>query len=181
MSIVDKALAAVTPQPSEEKRAHATSDARAAAAPGDWLSMVLDHHDEIRSAFAAGRAATGAADRTAAFDALALVLNGHSLAEELVLYPALGQAGEKMHAAHAYLEQTAAKAQMAELENIAPSKQAWLDKWEHIEGAVLTHMFEEESDWFLTLKSKGEDQSRLAARYAEEFDRYAGAPSSQAA
>jgi len=30
---------------------------------------------------------------------------------------------------------------MAELENIAPSRAAWLDKWEHIEGAVLTHMF----------------------------------------
>ena len=59
MSIVDKALAAVTPQPSEEKRAQATAEARAAASPGDWLSMVLDHHDEIRSAFAAGRAATG--------------------------------------------------------------------------------------------------------------------------
>ncbi|MBV5324250.1 MAG: hypothetical protein J0626_02710, partial [Rhodospirillaceae bacterium] len=68
-----------------------------------------------------------------------------------VLYPALGQAGEKMHAAHAYLEQTTTKAQMAELENIAPSKPAWLDKWAHIEGAVLTHMFEEESEWFLTL------------------------------
>lgn len=181
MSIVDKALAAVTPQPSEEKRAQATAKARAAASPGDWLSMVLDHHDEIRSAFAAGRAATGAADRTAAFKALALVLNGHSLAEELVLYPAMGQAGEKMHAAHAYLEQTTAKAQMAELENIAPSKQAWLDKWEHIEGAVLTHMFEEESDWFPTLKAKGEHQPRLGARYAEEFGRYVGAPTSQAA
>lgn len=175
MSLIDKALAAITPQPSAEKRAEATENARAVASRGDWLSAVLDYHDQIREAFAVGRAAKTAAERTAAMKALALVLNGHSLAEELVLYPALAQAGEKAHAAHAYLEQTTAKAQMAELENIAPSKTAWMDKWEHIEGAVLTHMFEEESDWFLTLKNKAEQPTRLTERYLEEFHRYAGA------
>jgi len=174
MSIIDKALAAITPAPSAEQRAEATEKARAAATPGDWLSAVLDHHDLIREAFAAGRKAKTGAERTRAMKALALVLNGHSLAEELVLYPALGQAGEKVHAAHAYLEQTTAKAQMAELENIAPSKEAWLDKWEHIEGAVLTHMFEEESDWFLTLKEKAEHPERITARYLEEYERYTG-------
>lgn len=178
MSLIDKAIAAVTPQPSEEKRAEATRAARAASTRGDWLSAVLDHHDAIREAFAVGRAAKTAADRTAAMKSLALVLNGHSLAEELVLYPALGQAGEKGHAAHAYLEQTTAKAQMAELENIAPSKTAWMDKWEHIEGAVLTHMFEEESDWFLTLQQKAEHPVRLTERYLEEFDRYTGGAAS---
>ena len=115
-----------------------------------------------------------AADRQAALKALALVLNGHSIAEELVLYPALGQAGEKMHAAHAYLEQTTAKAQMAELENIQPSTPEWMDKLKHIEGAVLTHMFEEESSWFLRLKEKGERQEHLTERFREEFDRYCG-------
>lgn len=172
MSIIDKALAAITPVPGEDKRAEATAKARAAATPGDWLSAVLDHHDQIRAAFQAGRDAQGAAARTAAMKDLALVLNGHSLAEEIVLYPALGQAGEKGHAAHAYLEQTTAKAQMAELENIAPSKDAWLDKLEHIEGAVLTHMFEEESSWFLTLKEKAEHPTRLTERYLEEYNRY---------
>jgi hypothetical protein len=181
MSIIDKALAAVTPQPDDETRTAATEKARGASRTGDWLSLVLDHHDAIRTAFASGRTAKTTAERNAARDALAVVLNGHALAEELVLYPALGQAGEKMHAAHAYLEQTTTKAQMAELENIAASKPAWLDQWAHIEGAVLTHMFEEESDWFLTLKAKGDHQTRLATRYAEEFDRYVGAPQSQAA
>lgn len=172
MSVIDKALAALTPQPDTERRAEATERARAAATPGDWLSAVLDHHDEIREAFAAGKQARSAAERTEAMKALALVLNGHSLAEELVLYPALGQAGDKVNAAHAYLEQTTAKAQMAELETIAPSKPDWRDKWEHIEGAVLTHMFEEESDWFLRLREKAEDPARITARYLEEYNRY---------
>lgn len=173
MSIIDKIAAAVTPQPTDEKRSEATEAARAAATPGDWLSLVLDHHDQIREAFNAGKLAKGAADRTSAMKALALVLNGHSLAEELVLYPALADADEKAHAAQAYLEQTVAKNQMAELERIPPSQVAWLDKWEHIEGAVLTHIYEEESGWFLELKERGGDQDRLTARYAEEYQRYA--------
>ncbi|WP_309630341.1 hemerythrin domain-containing protein [Brevundimonas sp.] len=174
MSIIDKIAAAVTPQPNENKRAEATTDARAAATPGDWLSLVLDHHDQIREAFTAGKLAKGAANRTAAMKTLALVLNGHSLAEEVVLYPALGAADEKAHAAQAYLEQTVAKNQMAELERIPPLQEAWLDKWEHIESAVLTHMYEEESGWFLELHEKGDDQDRLTLRYAEEYDRYVG-------
>ena len=174
MSVIDKMLAAVTPQPSEEKRAEATARARAAAAPGDWLSMALDHHEAIRAAFMACKTANAAADRTAAMRELALVLNGHSLAEEVVLYPALAQAGEKIHAGHAYAEQTTAKMQMAELENIPPSTPEWKDKLEHIEGAVLTHMYEEESSWFLHLHDKGEHQARLTERYAEEYGRYVG-------
>lgn len=174
MSIIDKIAAAVTPQPNDEKRAEATAVARAASSPGDWLSQALDHHDQIREAFSAGKRTKSAAGRTSAMKALAVVLNGHSLAEELVLYPALGLAEHKAHAAQAYLEQTVAKTQMAELERIAPSDQAWLDKWEHIEGAVLTHIYEEESSWFLELKESGEDQANLTRRYAEEYERYVG-------
>ena len=174
MSIIDKALAAVTPMPNAEKRAEATQKAREVATPGDWLSLALDHHDQIRAAFAEGREVRSAADRLAAMERLALVLNGHSLAEELVLYPAMAQNGHKMQAGVAYTEQTTAKMQMAELENIAPSSEAWLDKWGHIEGAVLTHMFEEENGWFIHLKNKGENQDRLTARYREEFQRYTG-------
>lgn len=174
MSIIDKALAAVTPQPSEEKRAQATKKARAVAGSSDWLSLALDHHELIRTAFAEARVAKSAGDRTEAMQRLALVLNGHSLAEEVVLYPAMAQTGHKTQAGVAYTEQTAAKMQMAELENIAPSSEAWMDKLGHIEGAVLTHMFEEENGWFLHLKDKGEHQDRLTRRYREEYDRYVG-------
>jgi hypothetical protein len=174
MSVIDKAIAAVTPQPSAEKRAAATAKARQAAQPGDWLSLALDHHDLIRSAFERGRTAKTAGERTEAMKALALILNGHSLAEEVVLYPAMAQFGHKAQAGLAYTEQTTAKMQMAELENIAPSSDAWVDKWSHIEGAVLTHVYEEEHGWFLHLKEHAEDQGRLTERYREEYERYVG-------
>jgi len=172
LSVIDKVLGAVTPPVSEEKRAEATARARAAADRDDWLSLALDHHDLIRAAFQTCRQAESAADRKAAMKTLATVLNGHSLAEEVVLYPALAQAGEKIHAGHAYTEQTTAKMQMAEWENIAPSTPEWKDKLEHIEGAVMTHIYEEESSWFLKLKEKAEGQGHLTQRFREEFERY---------
>jgi hemerythrin superfamily protein len=181
MSIVDKLLGAITPPETEETRAKATSKAREAAEPGDWLSMALDHHGQIRSAFDRAREAATPEDRLAAFRALATVLNGHSLAEEVVLYPALAKNGEKAHAGLAYTEQTTAKMQMAELERIDPATDAWRDKLEHIRGAVLHHMFEEEGTWFLELKDKAPDQEFLTRRFAEEYRRYAFGVDSEAA
>ena len=172
MSFVDKALGAVTPPESEEDRADATRKARAAAGDGDWLSMALDHHDQIRTAFEACRSAPAGAGRTKALKELALVLNGHSLAEEVVLYPALAKAGEKGHAGMAYTEQTTAKMQMAELERIDPAADDWRDKLEHIRGAVLHHIYEEENRWFIELKEQYDDQAFLTQRYQEEFGRY---------
>jgi hypothetical protein len=173
MSLIDKALGAITPPESDEARAKATAKARAACQGGDWLSLALDHHDQIRAAFEACRAASGAAARLQAFQQLALILNGHSMAEEVVLYPAMAKSGEKGHAGMAYGEQTTAKMQMAELERIDPSTDAWADKLEHIRGAVLHHIFEEEGTWFLDLKKDYDDQAFLTRRFREEFDRYA--------
>jgi len=176
MSILDKVVAAVTPPESEEARQEARAKARAAATPGDWLSMVLEHHVGIEHAFAAVKAATTASARLAAQQRLAVILTGHSNAEESVLYPALAAADEKSHATMAYAEQAAAKTQMGLLEKLAPMSQDYLDKLEHIRGAVAHHVYEEEGTWFIELKEKvsAPEQSKLAQRYLEEFERYVG-------
>jgi len=176
MSIVDKALGAITPSENEEKRAEATRKARACAGEGDWLALALEHHDLIREAFEVCCQAEGAEDRQMAMKRLALVLNGHSQAEEVVLYPAMAKAGEKGSAGMAYTEQVTAKMQMAELERIAPAMPEWLEKLQHIRGAVLHHIYEEEDHWFIRLKEEYEDQAFLTRRYAEEFKRYTGSP-----
>jgi hypothetical protein len=176
MSIIDKVVAAVTPPEREDSRREARIKARAAASAGDWLSMVLDHHEQIEAAFAAVRSAPTAGARVAAFKKLAVVLTGHSNAEESVIYPALAGADEKRHAMSAYGEQAAAKVQMGLLENIPPMSQDFLDKLEHIRGAVAHHVYEEESQWFLELKKNAPsaDQVKLSKRYEEEFIRYVG-------
>lgn len=176
MSIVDKVIAAVTPPESDEQRLEARNKANAAATPGDWLSQILDHHLDLEDAFEDVRNAGDASTRTAALKQLGVLLTGHANAEESVIYPALAEGGEKAHAGMGYDEQAMVKIQMALLEKLDPMSEDFLDKLEHIRGAVAHHMYAEEGNWFLDLKEKAPaaDQALLTARYAEEYERYVG-------
>jgi hemerythrin superfamily protein len=175
MSLIDRVVAAVTPPESQEKRAAARAKARAAAGENDWLAMILQHHVKIEAAFDAVRSAQDANGRLAAQRELALILTGHSNAEEVVIYPALVRFGHKSHGMSGYTEQAGAKANMGELEYLDPMSREYLDKLEHIRGAVAHHMYEEEGNRFLDLtKLSPADQARLTERYADEFDRYMG-------
>ncbi|RHW16585.1 hemerythrin domain-containing protein [Sphingomonas gilva] len=176
MSVLDKVIAAVTPPEGEEARADARQRARATAQPGDWFSLILDHHLKLEDAFAAVKAAGDPASRRAAQKHLGVVLTGHAIAEEAVIYPAMGETGEKMHAELGYNEQAMVKMQMAMLEALDPMSQDYLDKLEHIRGAVAHHMYQEEGTWFIDLKESAPmaEQATLTARYKEEWDRYVG-------
>jgi len=176
MSVIDKVIAAVTPPESEEARTEARAKAKAAAKGNDWLKMILDHHVRIEAAFAAVRSASTASTRTTAQKVLGLLLTGHAIAEESVIYPALALNSHKVHASAGYTEQAAVKIQMAALEKLDPMSQDYLDKLGHIEGAVKHHVYEEEGNWFLDLKkdASDEDQKLLTQRYQEEFERYVG-------
>ncbi|MEA3540960.1 MAG: hemerythrin domain-containing protein [Pseudomonadota bacterium] len=178
MSIIDKVVAAVTPPESAEARAKARAKAEAAARPGDWLSQILDHHRQIEALFAAVKSATTAEARREAQKRLAVILTGHSVAEEAAIYPALAADKQVGHAELAYQEQSAAKMEMGLLERLDPMSQDYLDKLEHIRGAVAHHVYSEEGTWFLELaKDVGPDeQAMITQRYKEEFERYAMAP-----
>jgi hypothetical protein len=176
MSLVDKVLAAVTPPETDAQRREARAKARAAAGSDDWLALILQQHVQIEGAFIALRAARDLPTRLVAQKELAVLLTGHSNAEEAVIYPALLYFGHKSHAMSGYTEQAGAKADMGELEYLDPMSQDYLDKLEHIRGAVAHHMYEEERDRFLDLKKLSvADQERLTRRFREEFDRYVGA------
>jgi len=175
MSLMDKVVAAVTPPESDQKRLEARAKAQAAAGQNDWLALVLQHHVEIEGAFAAVKAAGDLATRVEAQKELAVLLTGHANAEEAVIYPALVHFGHKSHAMTGYTEQGGAKANLGELEYLDPMGQDYLDKLEHIRGAVAHHMYEEENDRFLDLKQiPAADQDRLTERFREEFERYVG-------
>lgn len=66
MSIIDRFIAAVTPPESEEARLEARTKATAAAAPGDWLDQILQHHMDIEDAFGDVKTATDGSARAAA-------------------------------------------------------------------------------------------------------------------
>ena len=176
MSFLDKFVAMVAPPESDQDRADARRNAEELSSGHGWLALALEHHRQIESAFERARGSADAAGRLQAMKDLALVLNGHSLAEEVVLYPALVEHSEKMGATMAYEEQQMTKVQMHLLEQIDPMSQEWLDKLEHIRGAVQHHMYQEESNWFLDLarKSNCAETEMLTQRFAEEYERYAG-------
>jgi len=174
MSVLDKVIAAVTPPESDEARAKARAKAEATAKPGGWLSQILGHHREIEAQFAAVKAASDPAARQAEQQKLGLLLTGHSLAEEAAVYPALAAEHQVGHAELAYQEQSAAKMEMGLLERLDPMSEDYLDKLEHIRGAVAHHVYSEEGTWFVELAetASDEEQSLIARRYAEEYGRY---------
>ena len=182
MSILDSVIAAVTPEASDEERMNARAAARALSQGSGWLSMALDHHEAIEACFAAVRSATSEMAQRAAQKELALVLTGHSLAEETVLYPSMALTDQKAHATAAYTEQSAAKVQLAALDDLQPLSKDYTDKLEHLRAAVMHHVYEEESKWFPALREQGgaAKQSQLSRRFREEFERYTGAASSAA-
>jgi hemerythrin superfamily protein len=176
MSFLDKLVAAVTPLESDEERATARHNAEVIASEGGWLSVVLDHHRQIEAAFNHALSASDDASKTAELKRLQLILTGHANAEESVLYPAMTDAGEKADTAMAYEEQAMTKVQLAQLEKLNPSSQEWRDKLEHIQGAVLHHIYQEESSWFPKLQQNvlPADRSFVSQRFIEEFERYTG-------
>lgn len=176
MSLIDKVVASVLPPESDAARANAREEALAVAQPGTWLAMVLDHHRQIDAAFDDVERAGTAMTRRGAQKWLAILLTGHSIAEEVTLYPGLASHHEKIRAQLAYQEQSAAKGEIAALEQLDPMSQDYVEKLAHIRGAVAHHMYEEESTWFLKLQVKASPltMERLTRRYEEEFRRYVG-------
>lgn len=182
MTIVDKVVAAVTPDPTNEDMDEARARARALAGDVGWLNMILDHHVQIEDAFAAVEGATSAAARRAAQKELGIILTGHSIAEEAAIYPAMVLTTQKGHSGTAYTEQSAAKVQLAALDDLDPTSHDFADKVAHLKAAVRLHIYQEESKWFPELREKADPQlqTRLSKRYREEFGRYMGEGASTA-
>ena len=173
MTVIDKIIAAITPLPSPQARAEARAAARRIARPDDWFSKILDQHESIEAAFAALKGAEPG-DRPAALKNLGALLNGHAMAEEAVIYPTLAAAGGLISADAAYIEQIGLKLRMAELERLDPASDPFREKLAQLEGAVIHHAFEEESQRLpdLARKASMADQAAATRRFAEEFDRY---------
>ena len=174
MSFLDKLASAIMPTETAEDRDNARRVAQAVAGNGDWLAIVLDHHRQIEQHFSRALTAPDATSRQTSLRHLQVLLTGHANAEESVLYPALADHGGKAHATMAYQEQAMTKVQFGLLETLDPMGQEWRQKLEHIQGAVMHHVYEEEGTWFPELQQNlpAAERARLTERFREEFDRY---------
>ncbi|MFC3172989.1 hemerythrin domain-containing protein [Novosphingobium bradum] len=178
MSIFDKLASALLPPESAQDRANARQVAQTFAGDGDWLAIILEQHRQVEAFFTQAMVAPDGPSRTAALKRLGVLLTGHAIAEESVIYPAIADS-EKGHAATAYHEQAAAKVELAHLERLDPMGKDWREKLEQIQRAVLHHVFEEEGTWFPELQQRlaGAERTRLTRRFMEEFERYTRGPS----
>ena len=122
--------------------------------------------EQIEALFAALRSSSDMTIRQHALKELAVVLTAHANAEEAVIYPALVHFAHKAQGMVGYTEQADANTNMGELEYLNTMGAGFLDRLEHIRGAVAHHMYEEESDRFLQLNNlPSSDQARLTSRY----------------
>jgi hemerythrin superfamily protein len=176
MSVIDKVIAAVTPPETEQARADARAKAESLATPGDWLSQILDHHRQIEDLFDELFASLTVEDRLAIQKQLGTLLTGHSIAEEVSIYPAMAGHDQVAHSELAYQEQSAAKMEFGLLEELDPASEDYQDKLEHIHGAVAHHVYSEEGTWFPNLVETAapDVHAKLTQRYGAEFARYMG-------
>ncbi|MGF7154957.1 hemerythrin domain-containing protein [Novosphingobium gossypii] len=174
MSFLDRIAAAVAPAASDEARGEARRHVQQLASAEPWLAPIVDQHKQIESLVLEAINANTAEARTEGMRQLAVVLTAHSTAEEAVVYPDISEFDTKTYAAMAYEEHAMTKVQLAKLEKINPMSEEWQEKLRHIEGALQQHMYQEEKSWLPALSQAlpEEEKQRIAARYAEEYDRY---------
>jgi len=176
MTTLDNIMGTPAASDTEAARRRARAKARDAARDCPWLAAVLVHHVAIEQAFAGVRAATDASGRRAAQRWLSTLVTGHAIAEEVVLYPAMAAAGQRMHSMLAFNEHNGAKCDLAALETLEPMSRDFIDKLNQLQLENEQHMLAEEGHWFRALARQGaaHEQRRLSARFEEEFNRYMG-------
>ena len=176
MSFLDKIAATLAPAATDKQRMEARQKAEQIGASEPWLDMIVQQHKQIESLIDQAISGSDANSRRTALKQFELILNGHSNAEEVIVYPDIAVESSKAHAGMAYEEHAMTKIQVAEMEKLDPMSQEWGDKGEHIRSALQQHMYQEEGSWLPELADKlsTTEKQRVTQRFTEEYERYTG-------
>ncbi|MFL6696641.1 MAG: hemerythrin domain-containing protein [Vitreoscilla sp.] len=177
MTLLDQMMAVVTPYRSETERIEARKSATALALDCEWLSEVVRQHAAIEQALEQVRVSTHGSQRRHALQWLGALLNGHSLAEQAVLYPAVSFECRRAHAVAAYADESSLKIELAALQTMELPDSDFHDKLERLRADLVFHIHEEESHWYPALFHAVDRpmHALLSARFGAEFRRYMGA------
>lgn len=173
MSFLDRIAAAMAPAASDEDRAEARRKIQELAVGQPFAEDIVRQHKAIEQLFAKARGGTGAEAQATVVE-LAMLLNGHSQAEEAVVYPEVSSLSGKVHAGMAYEEHAMTKVQLAELQKMQPGTKEWREKLDHIESAVQQHVYQEESSWLpdVIRDAPADVRQRISVEYRDYFDRF---------
>ena len=143
---------------------------------GDWMAQVKAQHMAIDRQFAALKATRDGdtAGRTAGLKMLATLLTGHSIAEEVALYPGVAMKGDTAGSDQLYIEQQHAKVMVAELDNMPKTGPEFLARLTTLETALKAHVAEEEGQRYPALMRAATpaENAKMTADLRREFTRY---------
>ncbi len=127
---------------------------------GDWMDGLIAEHQAVRKLFDALEATDDAAAgrRTMLLTQIKHALAKHAIEEENVIYPALREAGKVAEADELTREHGYVKQYLYELENMANTGPAFLEKVRQFRADLEDHMREEETDLFPTLRDRSSDE-----------------------
>ena len=122
---------------------------------GDWDEMLASEHDVALAIFDKMLATDGSQvfKRKMLLTKLTHALDKHAHEEEMVVYPALREAGVKVEADHLEVEHGQVKTFLYELHKIGPEAPNWLETVRKFRAAVSRHAQMEEDEIFPTLKA----------------------------
>jgi hemerythrin superfamily protein len=101
MSFLDRIAAAIAPAASDKDRAEARRQIEELSVGQTFAEDIVRQHKVIEQLFVEARSAAGA-EAQSIITELAILLNGHSQAEEAVVYPEISAHSGKVHAGMAY-------------------------------------------------------------------------------
>ena len=142
---------------------------------GDWFQMVRDHHAEIDTLLRQMETTRGPARRAEHLRRVATALTGHSIAEEVVLYPMIEILGVKRDSEALYDEQQDAKVLIARLDAMPKAGPEFLREFRAMADAVRAHVRHEEERSYPELQRRASpaQNAKMSDDFSREFHRYA--------
>ena len=145
---------------------------------GDWMAQVKAQHAAIDREFQMIKATRDSEmpKRMQHFKMLATLLTGHSIAEEVALYPGIAMNGDTAGSDRLYMEQQHAKVMVAELDNMPKSGPNFMPRLTALESAIKAHVAEEEGDLYpkLMRQASADMNQKMSMDFRKEFSRYMG-------
>ncbi|PWG01291.1 hemerythrin domain-containing protein [Sphingosinicella humi] len=144
---------------------------------GDWFEALKMEHEMALAIFdkIEGTDDSQTTMRSHLLSKLKYALSKHAIQEEMVIYPALRQAGHGGQADHLNSDHGMVKAYLYELETMPNDSSAWMAKVREFRTEIEEHMREEEQTIFPPFRSQlsDEENSKLTAMMNKEGFKHA--------
>lgn len=155
--------------------ASAPAFGQAPSQPGGWFQMVLDHHREVEGLFQQMERAPDASRRATVLQRIARALTGHSIAEEVALYPMVAIVGLGNRSDELYREQSMAKVALARMDVMPKNGDTFRREFDRFRRDIAEHVADEERTIYPELRRRAtrEQNRKMTIDFEREFQRYA--------